>query len=420
MAKGDEIMKEFLEKLRGQKETRIKEIRESINNAKTVDEVRSSRVQLDIATEELSEINEALSRLGDEVVESRKVDTKSIYTNKTTPKILSIGDHFINEVKDRISNFRGVRGASISASEYEIRASNTDTITTGGPDGWAEPLLNVTDPTIIPEFRRPTITDLFGSGTMTGTSITYFVEGVVVGDFETVAEGGSKPQIYITDPTPVTDSLKKIAGFIKLSDEMFEDLPFVVSEINGRLLYMLSLAKERQIITGDGLGTNVLGLLNRIGLQEITSLNPEENADMLYRAISGVNKVTGFYADGIVINPSDYEELRLSKDANGQYFGGGFFLGAYGITGVGGFAWEPPIWGVRTVVSPAVDPGTAIVGAFTIGGTVYGKGGIRVEATNSHADDFTNNLVTMRAEERVGLAVRYPAAFVKVTLAIAG
>ena len=48
---------------------------------------------------------------------------------------------------------------------------------------------------------------------------------------------------------------------------------------------------------------------------------------------------------------------------------------------------------------------------------MYRKGGVRVEATNTHADNFTNNKVTVRAEERVALAVRYPAAFVKVGLA---
>ena len=78
---------------------------------------------------------------------------------------------------------------------------------------------------------------------------------------------------------------------------------------------------------------------------------------------------------------------------------------------------NPPVWGPgKTVVTTATAVGTAIVGAFRAGGTVYRKGGVRVEQTNSDLGKFTSNIITTRIEERVALAVRYPAAFVKVTL----
>ena len=63
--------------------------------------------------------------------------------------------------------------------------------------------------------------------------------------------------------------------------------------------------------------------------------------------------------------------------------------------------------------------GTALVANFSQAATVYRKGGVRVESTNSHASDFTSNLVTIRAEERVALAVRQPLALVKVTTSAA-
>jgi HK97 family phage major capsid protein len=110
----------------------------------------------------------------------------------------------------------------------------------------------------------------------------------------------------------------------------------------------------------------------------------------------------------------DYQEFRLSKDGNGQYFGGGYFQGQYGN---GSVMDNPNLWGLRTVVTTAATQGELLLGAFRVGATVYRKGGVRVEASNSHADNFTTNKVTVRAEERVALAVRYPAAFVKVGLA---
>ncbi|WP_281247321.1 phage major capsid protein [Corynebacterium phocae] len=49
---------------------------------------------------------------------------------------------------------------------------------------------------------------------------------------------------------------------------------------------------------------------------------------------------------------------------------------------------------------------------FRQGATVLRKGGIRVDARDSNVDDFEKNLVTLRAEERLGLMVPRPAAFV--------
>lgn len=322
----------------------------------------------------------------------------------------SLGEHFVKFAGDRLSQIKGVSGASVAAPEFKAAA---DTHVTGGPNGGLSTLLTTVDRSIVQAFRRPTVTDLFGQGTLTSQAITYFVEGAREGNFATVAEAGAKPQIHYADPTPVTDALSKIAGFIKLSDEMIEDLDFLVSEINGRLLYDLSLVEESQVLSGNGTSPNLLGLLNRVGVQTEASADADDNADALFRAMTKVSIATGLTADAIVINPTDYQTLRLGKDGNGQYYGGGYFAGQYGT---GGMPEQPPLWGLQTVVSPAVDAGAPVVGAFKQGATLYRKGGVRVESTNSHGDDFTNNLVTVRAEERIALAVRVPAAFVKLTL----
>ena len=323
----------------------------------------------------------------------------------------TLGEHFVKNAGDRLRQVKGISGASVAVPEF-VKAA-TDPVVTGGASGALGPLLTQVDRNLVTGYRRPTVTSLFGQGTLTGSAITYFVEGAKTGDFTTVAESGAKPQLNYANPTPVTEALSKIAGFIKVSDEMIEDLDFLVSEINGRLLYDLSLVEEAQVLSGDGTSPNLTGLLNRSGIQTETVSAAGDEADALFRAITKVSTATGLTADGILISPADYQKLRLSKDSNGQYFGGGFFSGQYGQ---GGVQEQPPLWGLRTVVSPAVSVGTAVVGAFTQGATVYRKGGVRVESTNSHASDFTSNLVTIRAEERLALAVRKPSAFVKVTL----
>mgnify|MGYP003603946427 FL=1 len=323
----------------------------------------------------------------------------------------SLGEHFVKSVGETgLSRVKSISGTVVAAPEFKAAGDTQST------PGVLAPWLTEYDQTIVRAFRRPVISDLLGSGTLSGNAITYLVEGAIEGGFTTVAEGGAKPQFHIGAPTTRTDALKKIAGFLKFTDEMVEDAPFWVSEINERGLYMLALAEENQLLNGDGTGANVLGLLNRSGVQTIASAKKADNADAIYRAITAVQAATGLAADGLIINPVDYEALRLGKDGNGQYFGGGYFQGQYGQ---GGVEWQPPVWGLRTVVTAAAPAGSPVVGAFNAASTVYRKGGVRVESTNSHVDDFTNNLVTTRIEERVGLAVRFPSAVAKVTLSAA-
>lgn len=322
--------------------------------------------------------------------------------------VKSIGHHFIQHAFDGLKSAQGRFTAG--APEWKAATDTHLTTTTGGG-------------LILPEYdfnfvrgvrRRLTIADWLGKGTLTSNAITYFVEKATIeGAFTTVGEGAAKPQIHFPNYDPVTESLKKIAGFIKISDEMREDAAFLVSEIEGRLIYQLQLFEEDQLLSGDGLGTNVLGLLNRSGLQTEASAAKADNLDAVFRALTKVQTGAQLDADGIAINPLDYQTFRLLKDGNGQYYGGGPFSGQYGNDGI---LQDPPLWAKRTIVTPAIPLGTVLVGAGEQASTVYRKGGIRVEATNTEGNDFTQNKITVRAEERLTLAVRRPAAFVKVTL----
>jgi HK97 family phage major capsid protein len=322
----------------------------------------------------------------------------------------SLGEHFVKHAHASMIATKGRSGASASAPEFKAA---TDNHVIGG---WTvgAPLLTDFDRTIVRAHRiRLTVADLLGKGTISGNAVSYLVEAAMEGDYATVAEAGAKPQIHFLNPTQVTDALKKIAGFIKLTDEFLEDADFLVSEINNRLLYQLGFFEEKQLLAGDGAGQNILGLLGRSGIQTETAAAVGDNADAIFRAITKIELNSGLPADGLVINPSDYQTFRLEKDGNKQYLGGGFFQGQYGTSDM---PMQPPLWGLRTVVTPAIAAGTVLVGAYSMASTLYRKGGIRVESTNSNASDFTSNLVTVRAEERIALAVRVPLGFCKLTL----
>ena len=322
----------------------------------------------------------------------------------------SLGEHFVKHVgTEGLSRVKSVSGTTIAAPEFKA-ASDPQTIPATLGD-----FLTTFDRTVVRGYRRPTVADLFGTGTIGANSnaVSYLVEGAVEGAIAAVAENGQKPSLHMVDPIVRTDALKKVAGILTFTDEMLEDADFWVSEINQRGMYLLALAEEAQLLTGSGTGANIEGLLERTGVQTETAADNTDNADALFRAMTKVQTATGLSADALVINPANYQDLRLQTDANGQYFGGGFFAGQYGN---GGVPEQPPVWGLRTVVSAAVPANTAVVGAFGTAATVYRKGGIRVESTNSHSDDFVYNRVRTRIEERIALAVRNPAAFVNVTL----
>lgn len=323
---------------------------------------------------------------------------------------ISLGRHFVKGAFGQLNEFKGKRGMNIVVPEFKAATDTHLTTTTG-----AGILIPEYDFDIVTGKRqRPFLADWLGAGTLSGNTLVYFTEKPTSeGAVTSVAEGAKKPQLHFPDYDPVTETLKKIAGYIKISDEMTEDAAFLVSEIEGRLLYQLQLEEENQLLNGSGTGTNVRGLLNRSGLQTETAAGQADVFDAIFRAMTKVETATDLVADGIAINPADYQALRLTKDANGQYLAGGPFQGQYGN---GVIQENPPIWGKRTIVTPAIAAGTILVGAGKLGATVYRKGGLSLQATNTNEDDFVNNKITILGEERIGLAVRRPSAFVKVTI----
>lgn len=318
----------------------------------------------------------------------------------------SLGEHFVKD--GALDRFRkGFDRRSAAASEFKAA---TDPFLVGN-NGRTQYGGVVATP-----LRRLTIADLLAQGTMSATSLTYWQQGAVTGAPTTVAENGQKPSINFAF-APVTETLSKIAALTRVSDESIEDTDYIVSVINNQLASRVQVVEEDQILNGNGTSPNVSGILDRSGIQTYTvpdGVGVTRNLDGIFHGITLVETGAALVpADGIVINPADYERLRLAVDGNSQYFGGGPFTGAYGNDGL---QLQPGLWGRRTVITPAIAAGTVLVGAFQQGAQLFRKGGLTVESTNTNGTDFEFNRVTLRAEERILLAVYLPAAFCLVTL----
>jgi hypothetical protein len=230
--------------------------------------------------------------------------------------------------------------------------------------------------------------------------VTYVQEDSFTNAADTVAEGAAKPESAETFNL-VTELVSKIAHFLPVTDEMLEDVAQLRTLIDNRLVMGVQLEEEDQLLNGDGTAPNISGILDRTGLQTTITVGADTAADAVYQMVTDIREA--FYEpNGIVINPTDWGSVnfRLAKDGSDQYFAGGPFT----VVRDGTEIRVETFWNLDVVVTPAIAAGTVLVGDFTQA-QVFRKGGLSVEASNSHSDYFIKNKTAIRAEERVALAV---------------
>lgn len=272
-------------------------------------------------------------------------------------------------------------------------------------------------PGIVPLLFQPLkIADLLASGSTTSPLVSYAVESAFNDNSAPVAEQGVKP---LTDETfaRVTEEVGKIAHLAKITNEMYADVPQLQSWLTNRLVFGVQRTEEKQLLYGTG-APGVNGLLGRAGqVAPIPLALGATAADILeaiFRQINNIRYTSFVEPDAVVINPLDWETIRLGKDSNGQYYGGGPFTGAYGN---GQYTNVENVWGQRFVITTAITKGTIFLGGFQQNAQIFRRQGVTVEMTNSDTDDFQKNLITIRAEERLALAVYRPSGFAQVTIA---
>lgn len=267
-------------------------------------------------------------------------------------------------------------------------------------------------PGILPLPQRPlTIRELFSQAPATSDSISYARQNAfddaaaAVAQAETVA-GGGKPQSSIAW-TRETGVIETIATWMAATRQQLADAGQVASLIDNQGRLMLQLEEEDQILNGNGTSPNISGLLDQT-LQTLTVAAGGDNLDAVRTCKRLVKTGTArANADTILLNPYDSEQYDLLKDSNGLYRGG---------NPIGNFNFNAPIWSLNRVESEAITLGTAIVGAFKYGATVYERQGITVYTTDSHSDFFIRNIIAILFEERLGFACFFPTAFVEMTL----
>ena len=305
--------------------------------------------------------------------------------------------------EENIMNTEGLKALNLEALKGQRGSTSTELKAATTVEG---PVIPVVSHNVGEINYKLGVRDLFGREAISGNTLTYFVMGATEGSPNGIAlneQGTAKAQIQPTYE-PITEALKKIAAYIKETDELLSDAPFLESVVRGRLVYEQQKAVEAHLISD---------LANTSGINT-TYESAGITFDNLLSAKMAIEAATGYEADAILINPVNLATLLLSKDGSQQYMMGG---PAYAPYGNGAYGAYLPIWGCKVVASSAVPQGEAYIGAFKQGASVVTKAneGLRVEVSNSDQDDFIKNLITVRAEERILLAVRVPGAFAHVT-----
>lgn len=230
----------------------------------------------------------------------------------------------------------------------------------------------------------------------TSNSFVYTREGTFTNNAaEQSAEGASKAESSITF-SEETGVIVTVAHWLRLSRQVLSDNAALGLFIENRMKQGLELRIEQQLINGDGTSGNMSGILDTGNFTAFTPISGDTAVDSLRKAKLAL-EAADYQAGLILLNPSDLADAELLKDAQDRYIVGRPVMGGLST-----------IWGVPVHATTAITAGTfAILDLSAL--TLFQRENSVVELSDSDSDNFTQNLITMRAETRLGLSVSLPA-----------
>ena len=273
---------------------------------------------------------------------------------------------------------------------------------TSGQDSAGSIIQATRVPGIVAGPDRPfVVRDLIMPG-RTGSNAIEFVQETSFQNMAAIqaTEGATKAQSDLKFGLKTTNVVT-IAHWFRASKQVLSDIPLLQSYINGRAIYGLKYKEEEQLLAGDGTDGNLLGLIPQAtAFNEALRKTGDTKIDTLRRAILQV-RVAEYRASAIALNPVDWADIELTKDANGSYIWVNVQEGGV-----------QRLWKLPVVDSNAVPEGEFLVGAMNVAAQVFDREDAAVEVSTEDGDNFRTNMVTIRAEERLALAVYRPESFV--------
>jgi HK97 family phage major capsid protein len=270
-----------------------------------------------------------------------------------------------------------------------------------GP-GWAPQSLRTGTMIEFATRPAPRVVDFLPQTTTQFPSVVYMEETTFTNAAAEVAEGGAYPESALA-LTEKTSPVQKIATYLPVTDEQFEDVPRAQAYIENRLPFMLRQRLDSQILLGNGTPPNLLGLENVSGIN-VQALGADPIPDAIYKGLRKIRD-TGFAEpNAIFIAPAKWEGVALLKTADGIY-----------IWGHPATVGPTTLWGVQVIQTTAGTSTKATMGDFANFSELAVRRGVDIQISNSHSTYFTEGKLAVRCDLRSALIWYRPAAFSVVT-----
>lgn len=247
---------------------------------------------------------------------------------------------------------------------------------------------------VSPLEREAHIRPYIAPGNTTSSSVDYIEETAYTDGMDSVAEGAALTQSDLT-LTQQTSVVKKVGSYATISREMLEDVAGLMSYVQGRLLAKYWQREDTELLFGDGIGTNLLG----VGTNAVAWADPgvvDANATEwdVFRAAVLQGQVAEYMPNLIICHPDQLYGMDVSKDANGAYHMPYIFSGQ-----------SHQVSGVPIIASTAIATDNFLVGDFARGAQIFDRRNITLEVASEHSDDWVKDLMSVKLTTRLALPI---------------
>jgi HK97 family phage major capsid protein len=247
--------------------------------------------------------------------------------------------------------------------------------------------------------RKVHMRSLLPIGSINQGLFTFPYESGGEGDPAAQVQGSSKAQVDF-DITMKDAAAQYIAGYVRISRQMLDDIPAMTSFLQSRLLEKYLIAEDAQLLSGNGTAPNLQGIT---GVATAATGAATVDVEQLVQAIAQLES-TNYSATGILVNPLDWAAIMNTKNTNAAYS-----LPASTVVTTDG---SVSIAGIPLYKSTAIAVDKFLVGDWSMGAQIMQNQGISVQFSEMDGDNFTKNLITVRVEARIAFPIYYAGAFV--------
>lgn len=245
------------------------------------------------------------------------------------------------------------------------------------------------------------IRDLIAPGTTASNTIYWVQQTGFTNNAAAVAENTTKPYSNIEFAEKITP-VRTIAHLFKASKQILDDFSQLQSQVDAEMRFGLKYVEEQEILFGDGTGAHLEGIIPQASAFAAAFQVENQNGIDDLRLAMLQAQLARFPASGHVLHFIDWAKIELTKDTLGRYI----LANPAALTG-------PTLWGLPVVATEATAfQGKFLTGAFSAGAQIFDREETNVVISTENADDFEKNMITIRCEERLALAVKRPEAFV--------